>query len=46
MIEEYPEANPNTHQIGDIPSTLNINLARNITQLALASLCTFAGIIH
>lgn len=46
MIEEYPEANSNTHQTGDIPSTLNLDLAGNITKLSLTSICTFADIIN
>ena len=44
MIEEYPTINPNRDRIGDVQSTLNMNLARKVTQLAVVSLCSIAGL--
>jgi hypothetical protein len=47
MIEEYPASdNPFKDSVGDVISTLNLNLANNTTQLAAISLCSLAGIIN
>jgi hypothetical protein len=47
MIEEYPATrNPNKDTVEDVISTLNINLAKKITQLTAISLCSIAGLIE
>jgi hypothetical protein len=47
MIEEYPATNnPFKDSVGDVISTLNLNLAKKTTQLAAISLCSLAGIIY
>jgi hypothetical protein len=43
MIEHYPaENNPNKDSITDVPATLNMNLARQTTQLAAIALGSLA----
>jgi hypothetical protein len=47
MIEEYPASNnPLKDSVGDVISTLNIDLANKTTQLTAVSLCSIAGIIY
>jgi hypothetical protein len=45
MIERYPVDNPYYESTGDVPSTLNMNLATRTTRLAAVALCELAGLI-
>jgi len=43
MIEEYPVTSPNHNAASDTQDKLNMGLARQISQLALASISSLAG---
>jgi hypothetical protein len=46
MIEEWPPSkNPYQDRVGDVISSINLNLARKTAQLAGIALCSLAGIM-